>query len=86
MNSFPHYLASVVDNDGKEYQIHFIGLFSDKIDAVPLVLLHGWPGIPQIAILYFQHFTSSNSLHKRFLLLRLPLNAHLGFFFYDIFR
>ncbi|CAF1134184.1 unnamed protein product, partial [Didymodactylos carnosus] len=43
MNSFPHYMASVVDNDGKEYQIHFIGLFSDKVDAVPLVLLHGWP-------------------------------------------
>jgi hypothetical protein len=24
--------------------IHFVGLFSEKKDAVPLLLLHGWPG------------------------------------------
>jgi microsomal epoxide hydrolase len=45
MNSFPHYTASIIDDDGKEYKIHFVALFSDKVNAVPLVLLHGWPGI-----------------------------------------
>lgn len=24
--------------------IHFVALFSEKEDAVPIVLLHGWPG------------------------------------------
>lgn len=24
--------------------IHFVGLFSKKADAIPIVLLHGWPG------------------------------------------
>jgi hypothetical protein len=26
------------------HKIHFVALFSEKHDAVPLVLLHGWPG------------------------------------------
>ena len=43
INSFSHYVAPIVD-DGIEYNIHFVALFSDKPDAVPLVLLHGWPG------------------------------------------
>ncbi|KII87362.1 hypothetical protein PLICRDRAFT_252822 [Plicaturopsis crispa FD-325 SS-3] len=44
INSFPQYTTPIVDNDGKEYTIHFVGVFSEKVDAVPLVLLHGWPG------------------------------------------
>ncbi|KII87369.1 hypothetical protein PLICRDRAFT_252879 [Plicaturopsis crispa FD-325 SS-3] len=44
INSFPHYTAPLVDDDGKEYTIHFVGVFSERADAVPLVFLHGWPG------------------------------------------
>ncbi|KDQ08979.1 hypothetical protein BOTBODRAFT_37508 [Botryobasidium botryosum FD-172 SS1] len=44
INTFPHYTASVVDDNQKEYSIHFIALYSERKDAVPLVLLHGWPG------------------------------------------
>jgi len=42
MNSFPNFMASVVVGK-EEYKIHFVGLFSDKADAIPLALFHGWP-------------------------------------------
>ena len=45
MNSFPHFTAPITDDDRKEYKIHFVALFSERPDAVPLMLLHGWPGI-----------------------------------------
>ncbi|KAJ7126248.1 Alpha/Beta hydrolase protein [Mycena epipterygia] len=44
MNAFPHYLSSITDTDGKAYTIHFIAIFSENTDAIPLMLLHGWPG------------------------------------------
>lgn len=43
MNSFPNFMADVIIGK-EEYKIHFVGLFSEKDDAVPLVLFHGWPG------------------------------------------
>lgn len=39
----------VVD-DGREYDIHFAALFSDQEKAIPILLLHGWPGIKPDAI------------------------------------
>ncbi|ORY88991.1 epoxide hydrolase hyl1 [Leucosporidium creatinivorum] len=39
INSFLQYTATV---DG--YKIHFAALLSEKKDAIPLLLLHGWPG------------------------------------------
>lgn len=39
INSFPHWKVPVESLD-----IHFVGLFSTKPDAIPLLLLHGWPG------------------------------------------
>ncbi|RDB28121.1 putative epoxide hydrolase [Hypsizygus marmoreus] len=44
INSFPHYISPIVDDDGTTYNIHFVALFSQKPDAIPIVLLHGWPG------------------------------------------
>ncbi|KAL1999567.1 hypothetical protein VTN02DRAFT_4343 [Thermoascus thermophilus] len=44
MNTFPQFKALIIDDDGKEYSIHFAALFSKKADAVPVMLLHGWPG------------------------------------------
>ncbi|KAJ5334940.1 hypothetical protein N7452_007343 [Penicillium brevicompactum] len=39
INSFPQFEAEV-----EGITIHFVSLFSQKKDAVPLLLLHGWPG------------------------------------------
>jgi len=44
INSFPNFVATVLDDDRSEFKMHFVGLFSDKKDAIPIVLLHGWPG------------------------------------------
>lgn len=40
LNSFPNFMTTIDAVD-----IHFIALFSQKADAVPLLLLHGWPGV-----------------------------------------
>jgi len=34
----------VTDEVGTDYSIHFVALFSEKPDAIPIVMLHGWPG------------------------------------------
>ncbi|KIW49581.1 hypothetical protein PV05_11249 [Exophiala xenobiotica] len=44
INGFPNFMAQVSDDDGKLYPIHFVGLFSRKRGAIPLMCIHGWPG------------------------------------------
>ncbi|KAJ5816468.1 Isopenicillin N synthase [Penicillium robsamsonii] len=39
INTFPQYTTEI-----EGLTIHFVGLFSERKDAVPLLLLHGWPG------------------------------------------
>ncbi|OJJ48645.1 hypothetical protein ASPZODRAFT_130746 [Penicilliopsis zonata CBS 506.65] len=39
INTFPQFKTVIED-----LSIHFVALFSKKEDAVPIVLLHGWPG------------------------------------------
>ncbi|KAJ6040532.1 hypothetical protein N7499_005337 [Penicillium canescens] len=39
INSFPHFTTDINGVD-----IHFVGLFSLRKDAVPVLLIHGWPG------------------------------------------
>lgn len=39
INSFPNYRMQI---DGTD--LHFVALFSEKKDAVPIQFLHGWPG------------------------------------------
>lgn len=39
INSFPQYTTEI-----EGLAIHFVGLFSERKDAVPILLLHGWPG------------------------------------------
>lgn len=43
INKFPNYTVDI-EEDGSTFSVHFIALFSKKADAVPIVLLHGWPG------------------------------------------
>lgn len=39
----PHFKTTVTSG-GEDYDVHFAALFSARPDAVPIVLLHGWPG------------------------------------------
>jgi microsomal epoxide hydrolase len=39
INSFDNYRMQIDDID-----LHFIALFSEKKDAVPILFMHGWPG------------------------------------------
>ena len=43
INSFPSYLTTVKDDVGHDLTIHFIALWSQRQDAIPLVFFHGWP-------------------------------------------
>lgn len=43
-NVFPNYTMDV-EHQGHKYTMHFLALFSEKEDAVPIVMLHGWPGM-----------------------------------------
>jgi microsomal epoxide hydrolase len=45
VNSFANYTAEI-EHDGNKYQVHFMGLFSEKKDAQPIIMTHGWPGEP----------------------------------------
>lgn len=43
INSYPNFTV-LIEDSGFDFDIHFIGLFSNKADAAPLLLMHGWPG------------------------------------------
>ncbi|KAH8887998.1 alpha/beta-hydrolase [Thozetella sp. PMI_491] len=43
INSFPHFKAPIHDSSGV-FDIHLVALFSKRSDAIPILLLHGWPG------------------------------------------
>ncbi|KIX94634.1 uncharacterized protein Z520_09680 [Fonsecaea multimorphosa CBS 102226] len=43
VNSFPNFTAPIDDQLGS-FNIHFVAFFSRRHDAVPVVMLHGWPG------------------------------------------
>lgn len=43
MNSFPNFKVPVKGGHGEEVEVHFAALFSERDDAIPLALYHGWP-------------------------------------------
>ncbi|KIW80223.1 hypothetical protein Z517_06838 [Fonsecaea pedrosoi CBS 271.37] len=45
INSYPNFMAEVIDDDRTVFQVHFLALFSTNKNAIPLLMLHGWPGI-----------------------------------------
>jgi hypothetical protein len=68
MNSFPNFMATVAV-EKEEFKIHFLGLFSERADAVPIVLFHGWPGrFPG-----FHTFIHANEPYRKFL--RIPADT-----------
>ncbi|KAF5485431.1 putative epoxide hydrolase [Colletotrichum aenigma] len=45
INALPNFKILVPDETDKEnIDLHFVGLFSEREDAYPIVLIHGWPG------------------------------------------
>jgi hypothetical protein len=61
INSFPNYTVSIPDQAGQLYNVHFVGLFSESPEAIPIVMLHGWPGIIIILSLnYLLGFYAAN--------------------------
>lgn len=44
INSLPNFKTQIIDDDGFEFDIHFVALFSKKEDAIPISFFHGWPG------------------------------------------
>ncbi|KAF4467485.1 epoxide hydrolase [Fusarium albosuccineum] len=45
LNRHPHFRATVSDPETQfKYSIHFMALFSERTDAIPLIMFHGWPG------------------------------------------
>lgn len=55
INSFPNYRMQVNGVD-----LHFVALFSEKPDAVPIQFLHGWPGsfiefLPMLEVIKAQY-------------------------------
>jgi microsomal epoxide hydrolase len=44
INSFPGFMSRVEVGE-EEFDIHWTGLLSEREDAVPVLLLHGWPGL-----------------------------------------
>ena len=67
INSFPQFLAEISYN-GRLQKVHFCGLFSERVDAVPVLLLHGWPGsflefLPILDLLRTAHTPQSLPYH-----------------------
>lgn len=50
INAFPHFTA-LLSTGGHNYTVHFMALFSEKKDAIPVVMTHGWPGEYSITFL-----------------------------------
>lgn len=46
INSFESFKANIASGAGDATDVHFIALRSAKENAIPVVLLHGWPGSP----------------------------------------
>ena len=55
INKYENYLVDYKSDDGvDELQLHFVHVKSKRQDAIPLILLHGWPGNLMVisAVLY----------------------------------
>ncbi|KAH6970284.1 epoxide hydrolase [Fusarium avenaceum] len=68
INSFPNFKATVTDPVHDSLSIHFVALFSNKPDAIPIVFLHGWPGsflefFPMLELLTKQYDPQSLPYH-----------------------
>ncbi|ORX39119.1 Alpha/Beta hydrolase protein [Kockovaella imperatae] len=67
VNGFPNFKAHLY-HEKHEYDIHFMALFSHKEDAIPVVMMHGWPGcflefVPMLRLLSSRYSPSTLPIH-----------------------
>ena len=58
---YNNYLVHYQNDEGDELDLHFVHIKSSHDDAIPLILLHGWPGIHIICIIGRQTYFRSNT-------------------------
>ena len=58
---YSNYLVHYQNDEGDELDLHFVHIKSSRDDAIPLILLHGWPGIHIICIIGRQTYFRSNT-------------------------
>lgn len=63
INSFPNYIMKIEDVD-----VHFVALFSEKKDAIPIIFMHGWPGsfiefLPMCSLIREQYSPKEQPYH-----------------------
>lgn len=44
INSVPNFTSKVIDDDGSTRSVHFVGLFSQKKEAISIICICGWLG------------------------------------------
>ena len=67
VNSFPQYKVTISDTLA-DFDIHFVALFSSRKHAIPILLLHGWPGsflefLPLLALLRSKYTAETLPYH-----------------------
>ncbi|CAG9977987.1 unnamed protein product [Clonostachys byssicola] len=68
MNKHPSFFANLTTPAGDSMGVHFMGLFSQKADAIPVAFFHGWPGaflefIDLLDVIKSQFNASSSPYH-----------------------
>jgi pimeloyl-ACP methyl ester carboxylesterase len=68
MNKHPNFIANLTTPAGDSMGVHFMGLFSQKADAIPVAFFHGWPGaflefIDLLDVIKTQFNASSSPYH-----------------------
>lgn len=63
INSFPNYKMQIEDVD-----LHFVAVFSEKKDAIPIIFMHGWPGsfiefLPMLTLVKEKYSTKDLPYH-----------------------
>ncbi|KAF4556099.1 Epoxide hydrolase-like protein 5 [Elsinoe fawcettii] len=44
VNTYQNFRTTISDAEGGDFSVHYVGVFSLKSSAIPIVLSHGWPG------------------------------------------
>lgn len=66
INTFPHFKAQIHDDSlDHDFEVHFVGMFSKRENAIPIVLIHGWPGsfvefLPMLELLRSRYGTADD--------------------------
>lgn len=80
LNELPHYMAeiehSLDETKPTTHDIHFIGIWNANPKAIPLLLLHGWPGCFLEFVHLIPHLTKSSNIPLHIIIPSLPGYAY----------